>query len=275
MRGIVISPIKITGENSLTVTGMDPIKLRQYLLYWDKIDFPQSNIFGFGSSPDVEYLKNVGVLKQTEIKIFLNGELTDLYLEGQLQALKLNNEAEKGCWTLGQENIDLVLPKDESVMERGVELNLYNSLPIPSAEVSLEDILLFKEKRKEELLEFRFLMDNFYQELLKSGDSERAMTTYIQRIEKQIDALDKTMKESVKSTLWGNLKVRFDVGEIIKNMAIGAVSASAVNWPVAAGAAVGLASSIKLSSEVLVKPKSIPTDLKDYAYLYYAKNELR
>ncbi|MDF2791406.1 MAG: hypothetical protein K0S80_4508, partial [Neobacillus sp.] len=138
----------------------------------------------------------------------------------------------------------------------------------------LEDIILFKEKRKDELLEFRHLMDNFYQELLKSADSERAVETYIKKIERQINAIDKTMKESVKKTLWGNLKVRFDVGDMLTKAVIGAAGAPVINVPVIAGAVVGAASSIKLNTEILVKPKGIPNELKDYSYLYYANNEL-
>ncbi|WP_141431412.1 DUF6236 family protein [Bacillus sp. 03113] len=282
MRGIVISPIKITGKNSMTINGIDPIKLRQYLLYWDKIDFPQNNIIGFGDSPDIEYLKNVGVLKQTRVQIQLSGEMTELYLKGQLMALRMNNEVEKGCWSLGQENIDLVLPRSETVLDRGIEFNLYNGLPVPSSDVSFEDIMHFKEKRNDELLEFRFLMDNFYQELLKSGDSERAMLTYIENIYRKIISIDKVMNESKIKRFRGSVKIRFDLGEAIRNTFFGAIGAAGagtiLNVPITAGlgATMGFASSfIKINSEMSLKPKGIPTELKDYAYLYYADKELK
>ncbi|MDM5197872.1 DUF6236 family protein [Fictibacillus enclensis] len=274
MRGIVISPVKINGKNNMSISQIDPIKLRQYLLYWDKIDLPQSNIISFRNTPEIDYLQNVGLLKQTRLQISLSGAMTEVFLKGQISAFKMNNEVEKGCWTLGQENIDLVLPKNESVLDRGIELNLYNSLPIPSPEVSLEEIIHFKEKRKDELMEFRFLMDHFYQDLIKSVDSERAMETYLQKIERNINAIDRTMKESVKKRLLGNLKVRFDVGEMIKNSILGAASAPTLTIPVAAGAILGAASSIRLNTEMLIKPKGIPTELKDYAYLFYVNEDL-
>lgn len=180
MRGIVISPIKIIGRNSMLIDGgINPEKLKQYLLYWDKIDFPQSNIIGFGNSPEIEYLKEIGVLKQSRIGIDSSGEMTELYVKSQLKALELNNEKERGCWTLGQENIELVLPKSESIVKKGVEIDLYKSLPIPAEEVSLEDILIFKDERKDELLNFRELMDNLYIEFLKSADSERSLNVYV------------------------------------------------------------------------------------------------
>lgn len=275
MRGIVISPVKIIGKTSMEVNGgIDPGKLRQYLLYWDKIDFPQNNLIGFGESPEVQYLKEVGVLKQTSVQILLSGETTELYLKGQLKALELNNEKEKGRWTLGQEGIDLVLPKSDSVMEKGIEVDLYNSLPIPTAEVSLEDILFFKEKRKDELLEFRSLMDNFYLELLKSGDSERAMVAYIEEIQRKIVELDKVMNESKIKRLKESVKIKFDLKEAVRNTFIGGFGGTSLGFPTT-GATLGFASSvINISSEISIKPKVIPSELKDYAYLYYSTKEL-
>jgi Family of unknown function (DUF6236) len=276
MRGIVISPVKITGKNSMSVNGsIDPLKLRQYLLYWDKIDFPQSNVIRFGETPEIKYLKDAGILKQTNVGIHLNGELTELYLKSQLKALEINNKNKKGSWTLGQENIELVLPKGDSVVDRGVEVELYNSLPVPSEEVSLEDILNFKEKRKDELLYFRSLMDNMYLELLDSADSERAINVYIQRLQKGIMELDQVMKESKLSKFKGSVKIQFDLKEALINTFIGATGGTAIGFP-DAGAALGFASSfINITSEMSLKPKEIPSELKDYAYLYYSSKELK
>lgn len=276
MRGIVVSPVKITGKNSMVVNGsIDPLKLRQYLLYWDKIDFPQNNIISFGETPEIQYLKEAGVLKQTNVKVYLSGELTELYLKSQLKALEINNKNEKGSWTLGQENIELVLPKSESVLDRGLEVELYNSLPVPSEEVSLEDILNFKEKRKDELLYFRNLMDNLYIELLKSADSERAINAYIGRLQKGIMELDQVMKESKLSKFKGSVKIQFDLKEAIINTFLGATGGTAIGFP-DVGAALGFASSfINITSEMSLKPKEIPSELKDYAYLYYSSKELK
>lgn len=276
MRGIVISPVKIIGKNSMTVGNFDSLKLKQYLLYWDKIDYPINNIIETGISPEMEFLMNMGVLQRTKVHLYLSGEMTELYVKSQIKALEINSQLEKGRWTLGQENIDLVLPKEDATAKKGIEIHLFNCLPVPPMEVSFEDILEFKEKRKDELLAFRVLMDNFYQELLKTGDSERAMVSYIEKLKLQIDAIDRTMRESFLKTLKGNLKVRFDFGKIIEKTFFGAAGANALNIPVSAGAVLGLASSfIQISSEISLKPKKISNELKDYAYLYYANKELR
>lgn len=274
MRGIIISPVKIIGKNSMQASGaIDPIKLRQYLLYWDKIDFPQNNLIGFGESPEIEYLKKEGIMQQTNVRVTGNGELTELYLKAQLKVLEINNGSEKGRWTLGQENIELVLPKGESVMEKGIELDLYNSLPIPTEDTSLEDVLMFKDKRKDELLEFRSLMDNFYLELLKSGDSERAVIAYIDRIQNKVGDIDRVMNESMFNRIRGNVKVRFDLKDAMQNTFIGLAGGHKLGFPTTA-AFLGFGSSfINIEAEMFLKPKNLSSELKDYAYLYYASDE--
>jgi|SRR5690625_48784 len=274
MRGIIISPVKIIGQNSLQVSGeINPITLRQYLLYWDKIDLPINNIIGFGDSPEIKFLKNEGVMQQTNIKILEGGEVADLHLKAQLQALEINNQKDKGRWTLGQENIDLVLPKNNFIKSDGIEIDLYRSLPIPTTETSLEDILKFKDKRKDELLEFRYLMDTFYLEIIKSGDSERAMIASVDRIQKKISDIDRVMNESMFSRIKGNLKVNIDLKEVTKNTLLGITGGLHFDYPTS-GALLGFAASfINIKAELMLKPKKLPIELQDYAYLYYANDE--
>lgn len=275
MRGIVISPVKIIGKNSLSIDGdFDPVEIRNYLLYWDMIDFPINNIIGFGLSPELEYLKSIGKLKQTKVNVMLNGEVADLYVKSQLIALNQNNKINSGCWSLGQSNIDILLPKEEVVMDRSIEVDLYKCLPIPTADVHFDDILYFKDKRKDELLEFRLLMDNFYLELIKSGDSERALASYTQKVQLKILEIDKVLNESKISRFIGSVKIRFNLKKAISNGLIGGAVGQHFNFPTT-GAVIGFANSfININSEMSLKPKGIPSELKDYAYLYYANKEL-
>ncbi|MFD2616156.1 DUF6236 family protein [Terrilactibacillus laevilacticus] len=279
MRGIVISPVEITGKNSMVIKGLNPIKLRQYLLYWDKIDFPKNNLIGFGESPDIEFLKQVGVLKQTNVQVLLSGEMTELYLKGQIIALNKNNEAEKGCWSLGQTNTHLVLPKNDTVKKRNIEINLHQALPIPSDKVSLDDILYFKERRKDELLSFRGMMDELYLEVADSSDQDRAEIKNIEKLQRSLMDLHKVMDESFSHRLLGGLKVEIDVPNLFDaaiKTAKGAGAGAVFHFPVEYGAILGLASSfIKVSSEVSLRPKAIPDNLRDFAYLYYAEKELQ
>ena len=58
-RGIVImTPFSFDGT-ALELRGpIDPVSLRQYLLYWDKIDWPDNNMFSFGTGGQTSNICN-------------------------------------------------------------------------------------------------------------------------------------------------------------------------------------------------------------------------
>jgi len=276
MRGLVISPeyrVEDNGGIHFVTTDIDSLKLREYLLYWDKLDFPNTNIVSMGTTPETDYLESVGVLQRSVFNSnTFNGEF---YAKIQLEALKKNNEKEKGSWSLAQPNSKLVLDKVSSHQTRNLEVELYRSLPIPSAEVSLDDILSFKEIRKDELLEFRSLMDGLYLEVIASGDPDRAKMKSIEQIQRKIVELNRVMDEANIKSLLGNLKVEIDVSKMFEKTLQGAGLGALFHFPVGVGAALGFASSfIQVKTELSLKPKEIPEGLKDYAYLYYTNKEL-
>ncbi|MFJ8072264.1 DUF6236 family protein [Peribacillus sp. NPDC096447] len=277
MRGIVVAPeITIIGENNFEVNNLaiTSKQIRQYLLYWDKVDFPL-NFLSNATTPEIEYLKNVGFLKRSAISFSESGRFLDIFLRNQYEVYKKNNEADPGRWSLAQPNRKLVLNRDNGVLSRNLEIELYNSLPIPTPEVSIEDILIFKERRKDELSEFRALTDGLYLEILDSGDPERAKVKSIEQIQRKIIDINTVMSESGIKSLLGNLKIEVDVSQMVSKTVGGIATATIFNFPVGVGAALGFASSfIQVKSELSLTPKDIPEGLKDYAYLYYAQKNL-
>ena len=52
MRGIIADCVFNGDRTSLSINGgIDPFRLRQYLMYWDKIDYPLNNIICVESTP--------------------------------------------------------------------------------------------------------------------------------------------------------------------------------------------------------------------------------
>jgi hypothetical protein len=277
MRGLIISPEYVADKGSfqLKSSQINPINLRQYLLYWDRLDFPDNNIISIGGSPEIEYLQEVGILQRSRVTAAGRWEVGEAFLWCQMEAFKENNHKEPGSWSLAQPNNKLVLDKASSVQTRNLEVELYQSLPIPSEEVSLEDILLFKENRKDELLEFRFLMDNIYSEIIESGDPDRTKLKSIEQLQRKIVELNMVMNEGKMKSLLGNLKIEVDVSKMVEKTAIGIGLGTIFNFPVGLSGVIGLASSfIQVKSELSLKPKEIPEGLRDYAYLYYAHKSL-
>jgi hypothetical protein len=79
----------------------------------------------------------------------------------QVEALQINKQIEPGLWSMAKTGGRLCLHPDVSHETRAIEIELYNVLPAPSDEVSLEDILLSKVRRKDELMALRGAIDSF------------------------------------------------------------------------------------------------------------------
>jgi len=106
-----------------------------------------------------------------------------------------------------------------------IDARFRNILPIPSEENSFDDILRFKRKRKQELIYFRTLMDEFQKKLSEvnnRSDINDVLVKFKEKIEKGVSDLNELFKDSgiraitssfktivnVKSpTLWGTLGV--------------------------------------------------------------------
>ena len=74
MRGIIADCVFNGDRTSLSINGgIDPFRLRQYLMYWDKIDYPLNNIICVESTPEEKYLEEVGVLQRTLLLSYNGG----------------------------------------------------------------------------------------------------------------------------------------------------------------------------------------------------------
>lgn len=281
MRGIIVTSEYEANGTSLKIikSDIDSNKLRQYLLYWDKIDFPNNNIISNASSPEVEYLEKAHVLKRTNFYPNINGliNMEKLYLDMQMYAFNQNNNNQDNeVWSIAQPTKKILLPKEDSIKARTLQVELYNSIPVPIADVNLEDILNFKERRYDELQEFRIVMDEMYTSIMDSPDKDLSKDTTVIKLQNKINELNKVMDESKIKRILSTVKVELDfsgLGTILGTIAGHTVNSSITSTILGAvgGAAI---SSIKVSSEVSLKPKEIPVGLKDYAYLYYQHKEL-
>lgn len=284
MRGLVIIPEFEGNETSLnTSMGINPNKLRQYLLYWDKIDFPKNNMIYIESSPEVKYLENANILQRTEYKGTNNGLIkmnANFYLDMQIYAFNKNNNNKNGeIWSIAQCGKNIELPLENSIKAKTLQVELYNSIPVPNSEVSLEDILDFKEHRYDELQEFRIIMDEMYLSIINSTDKDFTKNMAIEKFQNKLIDLDKIMNESKIERIKNNIKVSLDISGLITSgitVFEGYKYGNMVGKPIT-GALLGLItpSILKISYECTLKPKKIPTNLKDYAYLYYQNKELK
>ena len=281
MRGIIADCVFHGNETSLSIKGgIDPFRLRQYLLYWDKIDYPTNNILRVELTPDEKYLEGIGVLQRTHVNFYTdeNGIMIspDIFIRSQLCVLQENNKNGE-IWSIGQNNSQLYLPKDETERKSTVQLKLYDCVPVPREDTPFDDILDFKERRRDELIEFRRVMDGMYDAILSSEYPDLKERRCIEELQNKIIDINRVMSESHIKRVLSSVNVELNISDLIQgalNVFAGYNLGEKVGFP-EVGAAIGLAASaINITYNTSLKAKEIPYNLKDYAYLFYAKKEL-
>jgi hypothetical protein len=279
-RGIIItSPFTFDGRTlNIINSGIDPVFLRHCLLFWDRIDWPDNNIISLGGeTPETQFLTESLILTRTKIKLDrFSGNIGYSLIIMQEAAFRFHNDTEPGLWSLAQESTNLVLPRETSTEKRTIEIELYKYIPVPDRVVSLEDILNFKEKRKDELLSFRSLMDGLYREIMNSKDIPRSKIAAIEKLQISIADLHRVMKESSIKRCLSTLKVELNLSDLIKDALLsGAVANVAFGISPEMAAIIGISTSaIKIGLKIVPIGSRIPTNLIDYAYLYYLEKEL-
>lgn len=282
MRGIIADCVFNGDRTSLSINGgIDPFRLRQYLMYWDKIDYPLNNIICVESTPEEKYLEEVGVLQRTHVDIITGKEgiaiNPELFIDSQLCVLEKNNRNQGEIWSIGQNSSKLYLPEDKSIKANTVQLELYDCIPVPKEDTPFDDILDFKDKRRDELIEFRRAMDVMYDEILSSECPDLKESRCIEELQNKIIDINRVMSESRIKKVLSSVNVELNVSDLAQaalNAFTGYNLGEKVGFP-EVGAAVGLvASAINITYNTSLKAKGVPDNLKDYAYLFYAKKEL-
>jgi hypothetical protein len=187
-RGLIIStPIQIdTADYSFSAEGgLDPSELRFSILYWDKLVHPQSNFFRFDGGDDAQFLVSAGVLSQPTY-MYRSGDPISILINTYLAAFFDKENKEPGTWSLLQGEKSLLVNNlaVNHIEDSGISLKLIRAIPVPAADVPLNEILEFKEKRKDELKIFRVHIDALVFEIQNSP----ARTDAFNRIAKEVDA---------------------------------------------------------------------------------------
>lgn len=279
LRGIVITPrFTFDGQKLSFNGGFDPVSLRQYLLYWDKIDWPNNNIIAFGDdAPEFTFLKEACVLERTMVRFnSFNGNVGYAMLQMQVAALEARNAKEPGAWSLAQQSPLLASSTEGTVDTRSIEVELYSAIPVPSEDVPFQDVLEFKQRRAAELLQFRAAMDALYQETIGAADIPRAKLQAQAYLERAVQDLNDAFGESFARRLLASFKVELNVPNIAGLAFAGGAAASSFGLSVGVGAAAGaIAAAVKFNLAHIRKGANIPERLRDYAYLHHIERELR
>ena len=187
-RGLIISnPMEIdAAKNYISAKGqLDPSELRFSLLFWDKFVFPRSNLLSPVGDEGEEFLVSVGVLSRP-IYTYSGGHPALIAFDTYMRAFSDLEKMEPGVWSLSQGEKSLFINNSAAnlINDSGMSLELIRAIPVPAADVPLNEILEFKERRNAELMIFRAHIDKLVLEIQNSP----ARTDEFNRIAKEIDA---------------------------------------------------------------------------------------
>ena len=275
-RGLMITQNIDANSSGFTMNGgLDTQSLRQYLLFFDHLVCPQSNIFHFGMGQDFEYLMNVGVAQYLRVN-FSGTTNTGAAFWRSLQdrafsQLSTDKEVE---WSLASSIKMLGLSDDKQVKHEALCVNLIDALKVFTPEVPLPEILEFKHKRQDMLLEFRDSMDEFKDSIVVSSNVVEAFQRRKRKVEKDIvelnQLIDETKYPSVRRCAVDVLTVEGAVGftsAILTELGVGTGYGLALKGASVMG---GIGMSIMRHNA----PVKLPAHLKRYAYVACAKKEL-
>ncbi|MBL4747003.1 MAG: hypothetical protein JKY08_11645 [Flavobacteriaceae bacterium] len=280
-KGIVVTDYSVSDEGHMQKHYPEGVSLRYYLLYWDKIDFPVSNLMYSSLSNDLAFLHGEGILSRTMIDIILPesaaGKLWQPSAASliQFKTLEKKDKESPGTWSLAQKGSRLFLPEFDLIEKKNIEVELYSLLPVPIEDVPLQDILEFKVKRSDELESFRSTMSGLYMNIVNSGDIPTAQNLAVEQLKRSIEELNKVFNESWDRKLLHTIKSEINIETSFGLPAAGAALAPLFDFSPKAGAIIGaVTAALKVSWGTVKSYNSLTSSVIDYAYLHKIEKEV-
>lgn len=156
-------------------------------------------------------------------------------------------------WVLHQFGAESAIPSEFGLQKNIIRVDLVKALPVPSPDTPIDEILQFKESRRDELRELHNEMDRLYELILTAPDQEFASKKEVFDFSERIKDLDKVANERFGRTRKFDLSVELNISG--RDISLGASSgvifdiyASGLTFPI--GTVVGaLASMIRITSK--------------------------
>lgn len=196
-KGIVISPpLSIsTGKVMISQSSVDPIELRRAVLFWDRINRPTNNAIYLGLSHDEEFLKECKIMTENFSQV--NGDAGQTFVQAHLDAFSALELEEPGLWTLSEGPNSFNLEVDNRFKQgRGALVELHRAIPLPAGDVPLEDLLNFKEKRRDEIMNLTLELDGLFSRVINSADYDFELKRAISEIDQKCANVISVGKES-------------------------------------------------------------------------------
>jgi hypothetical protein len=225
-RGIIASPGIITPlaggfrmERSLT-----PEELRYLILYWDEIVIPGNNLVYIGLPGEEELIKS-GAISRPRVAFqgsFQGDQVTNAILGCQsIVAQQLVKKSDTD-WVIHQIGTTLNVLPNYAEQRNVLRIALAEALPVPPPDTPIAELLEFKLKRRDQLIEMHENLDALYQEVLAAPDSDLAARKAVSRLKLTIESMHTAAASELRSDRKYSLSVQFNLDGAKATPAIGA-----------------------------------------------------
>lgn len=231
-RGLVIpsSTVVVDSGDSSTIGGSIPPEIiRHWLLFWDEFCCPGNPIVAGLGTPELVTLQSLGLLQEIFVQFpggvkVSSGDFSSVILASQHSAHAHLNKNEPGKWTIGS-NEEIVSTGLRPDFETALVFELINAFQIPDQSTPLEDILEFKEKRRDELIAFHIHIEEIYARIIASRDILRSKTVELVKLEKSLADYNAVVDERFGRKVLRSLQVVMD-RSLIESVGLGMAGAS-------------------------------------------------
>lgn len=273
-RGIILSSLaqvmRVVESGSTTVQPRpsfalrpDPTEIRYATLLWERVHLPECWLETHLLVEDVKFLVDEGVLYNPITKIPRDVDPIEGVLIAREKMFRELEAASPGRWALGAGVAGVVTPQSALVENRGLLVRLHRMLPVPDSDVSLVDLLDFREKHAQERFELRGHIETVYKRILEAPDRPLAEVGGANEIARASnDIVQKLKIRGIKGSV-GNLdlSISFDF------------SAAGINYlqtqSLSAAAVAGFGTSIAKSVTAGLKRKLVGNGPYSYVASYH------
>ncbi|MFC0206426.1 DUF6236 family protein [Novosphingobium soli] len=266
-RGLILkSSVRFDGKEPEILTGFEPAEIRSMLLLWDRFDWPEQHELSMIIDDEAQWLIDAGLMRRSPSPFtgsFLNkAQVSNLHLHRFSTLEKLD----PGRWAVASGS----RADDEEGEGRGLIVDLHNSIIMPQAEVPFDDILEFKERRRDELFALRAHLRKVQDIILSSPDFAAMLVDQTEELQRAIQAQIRVAKEAGFSHRIRNLRTIFARESLAEVGASGALE-----WTKTGDAYQGLfAAAGSLAIKAVTGLAKSPAGVGPLRYVFSIHNEL-
>lgn len=280
--GIIITPMIGATRDWLKINNSDvsPDVLRSAVLFYERIVFPEARIMRFSGGPEVTLLEEQGIIKRMQFGKsgpMYADDIIAAYPSACREAFNLLESKEPGCWSVSSGLNGLALwDEDQPQQLGGLTAQLYRSIPLPSAEMPMAEVLEFKHKRRDELRSLQGHIFSFSKEISDAESPETRLNGLVKQIDQDCADLIKVSREFPYSFNLSTVNVSFDLN-VAGRMGLGFLAAYSAGLTLTesamASAASNIGSLINLSLGVGARNQKWRSS--PYSYVVQAHRELK